>query len=134
MSATPEAVTKLSRDLRAAEILIKADGTLEPSAAYLAHRAIGMLFKAWLLENDGEFKDKYELHKLYSRVQERANAPQLSAVEIDALVQLGRFGGLPCRQPGDEDDGPEALDWTRVRALFQTLARGLPSAARSAAA
>src|ERR1700761_1602017 len=92
-----------SHDLRAAELLVKSDATLADSAAYLAHRAIGLLFKAWMLETDGEFKDKYELHKLYSRIQERGQdkAPQLSAIEIDALVQLGRYGGLPTQQPGD---------------------------------
>lgn len=124
-----------ARDMKAAEILLKSDTALTEPAAYLAHRAIGLLFKAWLLESEGEFKDKYELSKLYARVQERPNAPELSAIEIDALVKLTRYGGLPCKQEGDDEaDDDEPLDWDRVRSLFKTLAGRIGGPAASSRA
>ncbi len=129
-----------AKDMKAAEILLKADASLTEPAAYLAHRAIGLLFKAWLLQSEGEFKDKYELSKLYGRVQERPGAPELSAIEIDALVKLGGYGGLPCKQGGDESaddesaDDEEPLNWDRVRSLFRTLAGKVTTADKATAA
>jgi HEPN domain-containing protein len=124
-----------ANDMKAAEILLKADASLTEPAAYLAHRAIGLLFKAWLLESEGEFKDKYELSKLYGRVQERPNAPQLSAIEIDALVKLGNYGGLPRKEDGDDAaDEEEPLNWDRVRSLFKTLAGKVTTGVKASAA
>ncbi|HEX4378294.1 MAG TPA: hypothetical protein VHZ99_14175 [Steroidobacteraceae bacterium] len=130
-----------ARDMRAVEILLKADAALTEPAAYLAHRAIGLLFKAWLLQADGEFKDKYELAKLYGRVQEHPGAPELSAIEIDAVVRLTHYGsGLPRKQEahgaeGDDVDGDddEAINWERVRSLFRTLAGKVTSSIKDVA-
>lgn len=62
----------------AARMLAASSASHLDSAGYLAHIAVELALKAWLLFGTGKFDGVHSLHRLYEQLQEELGAPNLS--------------------------------------------------------
>ncbi len=109
-----------------AQVLFKSDPSHFDSAGYLAHMAVELLIKAWLLEVAGQFEGIHNLQALYGELEKSHGAAPLSEEHRKVLVMLDQFEQLryPNRkQPTEIGDS----DLPHIEALMGYLCRSMPS-------
>lgn len=114
--------------MTAAKLLFESDDPSHfDSAGYLAHMAVELLVKAWLLEVAGEFEGTHSLKALYDVLQEKHGVPPLDDEQQGVLRMLDQFEQLRYPNPkrpteiGDED-------LPRTEELVGHLCRSMPKA------
>jgi len=112
--------------MTAAKLLFESDDPSHfDSAGYLAHMAVELLLKAWLLEVAGEFEGIHNLQALYDVLQKKYGVSPLDDDQQGVLRILDQFEQLRYPNPkrpteiGDED-------LPRTEALVEHLCRSMP--------
>jgi HEPN domain-containing protein len=111
--------------LKAAQYLFKYSASYFDSAGYLAHLAIELMLKAWLLQNAGEFKGLHVLSDLHADLVRDQAARHLSVDETMTLTRLDRFAEL--RYPNRNDPvevGNETVE--AINSLYDAIFNQLP--------
>lgn len=111
--------------MTAAKELFESDASHFDSAGYLAHMAVELLVKAWLLEVAGEFEGIHNLQALYDVLEKQFGAEPLGAERQRVIKMLDQFEQLRYPNPkmpteiGDED-------LPHIEALVGHLCRAMP--------
>jgi HEPN domain-containing protein len=109
----------------AAERLFESSPSHFDSAGYLAHLAVELMLKSWLLQVAGRFSAVHDLSELYDELIEKHGAPALSGQQMGVLALLDRYGEL--RYPNRNDPvevGSEHL--SEITELMQKFSENLP--------
>lgn len=92
---TPEDLVHSALDhINASEALAKASPSFLDSAGYLAHMAVELVLKAWLLHSSGSFKGIHTTHALYRELNEKHGAPELDKAQSQLLDILDKYEEL----------------------------------------
>jgi HEPN domain-containing protein len=113
--------------ITAAKVLFDSSPDHFDSGGYLAHIAVELLIKAWLLEAAGEFEGIHNLETLYSRLVEKHGATPLSDEHQATMKMLDGFEQL--RYPNRKE--PVEIgdtDFPGIDALIGHLCRSMPEA------
>lgn len=119
--------------LGASTMLAKASPIYLDSAGYLAHMAVELVLKAWLLHSAQSFKGIHSLAELYKVLIENHGAPPLDKEQSQLLETLDTYEELryPNRNAPTEV-GDEELE--QVSPLIEFLCRKLPQSLQEAIA
>jgi HEPN domain-containing protein len=112
----------------AAKLLFESDDPSHfDSAGYLAHMAVELLLKAWLLEVAGEFEGIHNLQALYDVLQKKHGVAPLDDEQQQVLKMLDQFEQLRYPNPKQPTEiGDE--DLLRTEVLVGHLCRSMPKA------
>ncbi|MES2687145.1 MAG: HEPN domain-containing protein [Pseudomonadota bacterium] len=112
--------------MTAAKLLFKSDDPSHfDSAGYLAHMAVELLVKSWLLEVAGEFEGIHNLQSLYDVLQKKYGVVPLDDEQQQVLKMLDQFEQLRYPNPKQPTEiGDE--DLPRIEALVGHLCRSMP--------
>jgi HEPN domain-containing protein len=113
--------------MTAAKHLFDSNPSHYDSGGYLAHIAVELLIKAWLLEVSGEFVGIHNLEKLYAQLVDKHDAQALNEEHQAILKMLDQFEQL--RYPNRKD--PVEIgdtDFPHIDALVGYLCRSMPEA------
>ena len=111
--------------MTAAKLLFDSNPSHYDSGGYLAHIAVELLIKAWLLEIAGEFEGIHNLENHYAQLVENHIVPALDKEHQATLKMLDQFEQLryPNRKnPVEIGDA----DFPRIDALVSHLCRSMP--------
>lgn len=111
--------------MTAAKLLFESDPSHFDSAGYLAHMAVELLVKAWLLETAGEFEGIHNLQALYDVLAKKYGASPLSGEHQRVLKMLDQFEQLRYPNPKQPTDIGDA-DLPHIEALVGHLCRAMP--------
>jgi HEPN domain-containing protein len=113
--------------MTAAKLLFESSPYHFDSGGYLAHIAVELLIKAWLLETAGEFEGVHNLQALYSRLVEKYSVPALNEERQATLVMLDQFEQLRYPNRKEPVEIGEA-DFPGILALVGHLCDSIPQA------
>ena len=118
--------------LTAAQELFDSNPSHYDSAGYLAHMAIELLLKGWLLETAGRFQGIHNLDQLYQELVASHGAPKLSSSSAATLGMLDSYGELrypnlanPIEVGNADQAGIEALAGEICRSMPRSLEEAL---------
>lgn len=109
----------------AAKLLFDSTPDHYDSGGYLAHIAVELLIKAWLLETANEFEGVHNLEALYEQLVKKHGVPQLSKEHQTTIKMLDQFEQLryPNTKAPVEVGGDDFLE---IVDLFGHLYRSMP--------
>lgn len=121
--------------MTAAKLLFDSTPDHYDSGGYLAHIAVELLIKAWLLETADEFEGVHNLEVLYGQLVEKHGVPPLSGEHQATVKMLDQFEQLryPNRKSpveiGDTDfSGIELLVGHLCRSMPESIPKALEQA------
>lgn len=119
--------------MTAAKQLFESDPSHFDSAGYLAHMAVELIVKAWLLETAGEFEGVHDLRALYGVLETKHGAPALSDEHLQVLNMLDQFEQLRYPNPKQPTEIGDR-DLPNIEALVGHLCRTMPQSVSEALA
>lgn len=113
--------------MTAAKLLFDSSPDHYDSGGYLAHIAVELLIKAWLLEIAGEFEGVHNLEILYAHLVEKHGISPLDEKHQATLRMLDQFEQL--RYPNRKEPVEiGSTDFPGIDALVGHLCRSMPEA------